>query len=164
MVAERAERLAPAMKEQQAEIEHRQKVVQSLSKQWGKEEFDAKASDLDDVMGGLMDRSGRAKPATDAIFDADDPKGVIEYLTDPDNADDAERIARLPAVRAGREIARIEAKLKEAKASAKLKPSNAARPIESVKGGGVPSGMPDPVNDPKGYRNWANAQERGARQ
>jgi hypothetical protein len=125
----------------------------------GKEEFDAKASDLDDAFGGLVDRSGRPKPATDAIFDADDVKGVIEYLTDPDNAQEAERIANLPATRAGREIARIEAKLAEAKKAAKPKPSAAAKPIEAVKGGGVPTGMPDPVKNPKGYIRWANQQD-----
>jgi hypothetical protein len=98
MVAERAEKLAPAVTEQRAVIEHRQGVVK-LAKEWGQEEFDAKASELDDVFGGLKDAQGRPKPATDAIFEADDPKAVIEYLTDPDNADEAERIARLPALR-----------------------------------------------------------------
>jgi hypothetical protein len=162
MVAEQAQQLAPSITEQQAEIERRHGVVSKLAKAWGQEEFDAKASELDEVFGGLADRSGKPKPATDAIFDADDPKAVIEYLTDPDNADEAERIARLPATRAGREIARIEAKLEEAKKNAKPRPSNAPRPIESVKGGGVPSGMPDPSNT-KAYIAWANAQERGAR-
>jgi hypothetical protein len=126
-------------------IEHRQGIVKALAKEWGQEEFDAKASELDEVFGGLADAQGRPKPATDAIFEADNPKAVIEYLTDPDNADEAERIARLPAVRAGREIARLEAKLEAEKAKAKPKPSNAPKPLEAVKGGGVPSGMPDPI-------------------
>jgi hypothetical protein len=162
MIAEQAKELAPAVKEQQAEVERRQGVIASLSKQWGKEEFDAKASELDDAFGGLVDRSGRPKPATDAIFDADDPKAVIEYLTDPDNAEEAERISRMPATQAGRAIAKLEVKLAEAKKNAKPQPSRAARPIESVKGGGVPSGMPDPSNT-KAYIAWANAQERAAR-
>jgi hypothetical protein len=156
MIAERATQLAPAVREQQAEIERRNGVIATLSKQWGKEEFDAKAADLDDVFGGLVDRSGRPKPATDAIFDADDPKAVIEYLTDPDNADEAERIARLPATRAGREIARIEAKLAEAKKNAKPQRSNAPRPIESAKGGSVNTSAPDPAKDPKGWIAWRN--------
>jgi hypothetical protein len=162
MVAERAERLAPAITEQRAVIEHRQGVVKALAKEWGQEEFDAKASELDDVFGGLADRSGKPKPATDAIFDADDPKAVIEYLTDPDNADEADRIARLPATLAGRAIAKLEAKLEAKAKEAKPRPSSAARPIEAVKGGGVPSGMPDPSNT-KAYIAWANAQERAAR-
>jgi hypothetical protein len=163
MVAEQAKQLAPTINEQKAVIEHRQGIVKALAKEWGQEEFDAKASELDDAFGGLADAQGRPKPATDAIFEADSPKAVIEYLTDPDNADEAERIAGLSAVRAGREIAKLELKLKEEAAKAKPKPSNAAKPIESVKGGGVPAGMPDPSNT-KAYIAWANAQERAARQ
>jgi hypothetical protein len=160
MIAEQATKLAPTVSEQAAEVERRSGIVKSLAKQWGQEEFDAKASELDEVFDGLADRSGRPKPATDAIFDADDPKAVIEYLTDPDNADEADRIARLPATQAGRAIAKLEAKLEAAKKEAKPKASNAARPIEAVKGGGVPKGVPDPVADPKAYRKWANEQER----
>lgn len=161
-IAERAKQLAPAVREQEAEIERRQGVIAALSKQWGKEEFDAKASELDDAFGGLVDRSGKPKPATDAIFDADDPKAVIEYLTDPDNAEEAERIARMQPTQAGRAIAKLELKLAEAKKNAKPQPSRAARPIESVKGGGVPNGMPDPSNT-KAWVRWANEQERSAR-
>jgi hypothetical protein len=134
MVAERAEKLAPAVKEQQAQQEHRQTVVASLAKQWGKEEFNAKAADLDEVMGGLTDRSGRPKPAIDAIFEADNPKGVIEYLTDPDNADEAERIASLSPIRAGRAVALLDAKLKAT--TDKPQPSKAAKPLEAVRGQG----------------------------
>ena len=102
------------------------------------------------------------KPATDAIFEADDPKAVIEFLTDPDNADEAERIARLSPLQAGKAIAKLEVKLAEDKAKAKPKASNAPRPIEAVRGGGVPKGMPDPSNT-KAYIAWANAQERAVR-
>jgi hypothetical protein len=162
MIAEQAQKLAPTISEQKAEIERRHGIVQSLAKTWGQEEFDAKASDLEAAFSGLADAQGRPKPATDAIFEADDPKAVIEYLTDPDNADEAERIAKLPAGRAGREILKLELKLKEEAAKAKPKPSNAAKPLEAVKGGGVPTGMPDPSNT-KAYIAWANAQERAAR-
>lgn len=162
LIAEQAKELAPTISEQRAEIERRQGVVKSLAKTWGQEEFDAKASELDEVFGGLSDASGRPKPATDAIFDADDPKAVIEYLTDPDNADEAERFARLPATRAGREIARIEAKLEAAKKAAKPQPSKAAKPIEAVKGAGVATGAPDPT-DTKAWIKWANEQERATR-
>ncbi len=162
MIAEQAKQLAPAVSEQQAEVERRKGVVDSLTKQGGKEEFDAKAADLDDAFGGLMDRSGKPKPATDAIFESDDPKAVIEYLTDPDNAEDARRLAAMNPVRAGREIARIEAELKAAKAAAKAKPkpSSAPRPVEPVKGGGVPTGAPDP-SDTKAWIAWRNRQEAG---
>lgn len=162
LIAEQAKELAPTISEQRAEIERRQGIVKSLAKTWGQEEFDAKASDLDEAFGGLSDASGRPKPATDAIFDADDPKAVIEYLTDPDNADEAERIARLPATRAGREIARIEAKLEAAKKAAKPQPSKAAQPLNPVKGAGVATGAPDPSNT-KAWIAWANEQEKAAR-
>ncbi len=46
MVAERAQKLAPALSEQRQEIERRQGIVQSLAKTWGQEEFDAKKAEL----------------------------------------------------------------------------------------------------------------------
>jgi hypothetical protein len=158
-VSEQAQRLAPEVTEQQAEVQRRQGVVASLAKDWGDEKFNTLAAELDEAFGGLTDRSGAPKPATDAIFEADDPKAVIEYLTDPDNADEAERIARLTPLQAGKAIAKLEVKLSEDKAKAKPKASNAPRPIEAVRGGGVPKGMPDPSNT-KAYIAWANAQER----
>lgn len=162
-IAEQAKQLAPAMKEQQAVADRRAGVVTSLSKEWGAEKFDAMASDLDDVFGGLTDRSGAPKPATDAIFESDNPKGLIEYLVDPDNADEAERIATMSPIQAGRAIARIEDKIAAAGKAAKPKPSNAAVPLETPRnGGGNASSMPDP-SDTKAYIAWANAQEKGAR-
>ena len=110
----------------------------------------------------MIDRSGRPTPVVEAIFAADEPKAVIEYLIDPDNADHADRIARMSAVQAGREISRLEDKLAAAKTKAKPQPSKAAVPLEAVKGGGVPKGMPDPSNT-KAYIEWANARERAAR-
>lgn len=159
-IAEQAQRLAPSMSEQNAEVQRRQGIVQALEKDWGGEKFNALASDLDEAFDGLADRSGKPKPATDAIFYADDPKAVIEYLTDPDNADEADRISKMTAVQAGRAVAKLEGKLEAEKSKAKPKPSNAAKPLEAVRGGGVPSGMPDPSNT-KAYIKWANEQDRG---
>jgi hypothetical protein len=161
-IAEQAQQLAPTMREQQAEAERRHGVVTSLAKEWGQEKFDEISSELDEALGGLMDRSGKPTPATDAIFHADDPKGVIEYLTDPDNADEAANIARMNPLLAGRAIAKIEQKIAASKSQAKPKPSNAPAPIEPARGGGVPNGMPDPSNT-KAYIAWANAQERAQR-
>jgi hypothetical protein len=161
-IAEQAQKLAPTMREQQAEAERRHGVVTSLTKEWGPEKFDNLSAELDDAFGGLVDRSGAPKPATDAIFEADSPKDVIEYLTDPDNADEAASISKMNALQAGRAIARIEQKIEAAKSNAKPKPSNAPAPIEPARGGGVPNGMPDPSNT-KAYIAWANAQERAQR-
>lgn len=161
-IAEQAQKLAPTMREQQAEAERRHGVVTSLAKEWGQEKFDNLSAELDDAFGGLVDRRGAPKPATDAIFEADNPKDVIEYLTDPDNADEAASLSSMSALQAGRAIARIEQKIEAAKSKAKPKPSNAPAPLEPVRGGGVHNGMPDP-SDTKAYIAWANAQEQAQR-
>ena len=57
---------------------------------------------------------------------------------------------------------KVEKAKPAAKTKAKPKASNAPRPIEAVRGGGVPKGMPDPSNT-KAYIAWANAQERAVR-
>lgn len=162
-IAEQAKQLAPALTQQQAVADRRQGIVTSLAKEWGDDKFNTLASELDDVFGGLADRSGMPKPATDAIFESDDPKGVIEYLTDPDNAEEAERISTMSPIQAGRAITRLEDKLKAAKGNSKPKPSNAAQPLEAPRNGaGKTSPMPDPSNT-KAYIAWANAQERAQR-
>ncbi|MFM2088273.1 MAG: hypothetical protein RLZZ237_3142 [Pseudomonadota bacterium] len=162
-IAEQAKQLAPALTQQQAVAEKRQGIVASLAKEWGAEKFDTLASDLDDVLGGLADRSGAPKPATDAIFESDNPKGLIEYLTDPDNADEAERIATMSAVQAGRAIARIEDKIAANGKAAKPQPSNAATPLEAPRNNSGKTGsMPDPSNT-KAYIAWANAQDQAKR-
>ena len=161
-IEERAQKLAPSMKDQHVEAERRQGVVTSLAKDWGTEKFNTMSSELDDAFGGLIDRSGAPKPATDAIFEADNPKAVIEFLTDPDNADEAERISKMTAGQAGRAIAKLEVKLEAEKSKAKPKPSNAPSPVEPARGGGVPNGAPNP-SDTKAWMSWANAQERAQR-
>jgi hypothetical protein len=134
LIAEQAQQLAPAVTEQRAVMEHRQAVVTKLAKDWGEQEFNAKAMDLDMAVGGLKDAQDRPKPVTDAIFEADDPKALIEYLIDPDNAAEAERLAGLPALRVGREIARIEAKLELAKKEAKPRPQQCRQAARSGQG------------------------------
>ena len=122
------------MQQQQAEIEHRRSVVQRLATEFG-DRFDAVAADLDDALGGLAD-NGQPKPVAAAIFESDDPRSLIEYLADPDNADEAANLGRMGAVQAGRAIARLESKLAAAKAQAKPQPSKAPAPIEPIRGQG----------------------------
>ena len=154
-----AEKLAPTLKEQNAEVERRQGVVQSLAKTWGQERFNELSSDLDDAFGGLADSSGQPKPAMEAVFESDEPAKVIEYLADPENAEEADRIARMSAIQAGKAIARLEDKLKADAAKAKPQPSKQPPPLESVRGqGGVPS-APDP-SDTKAWIRYRNEQER----
>lgn len=159
MVNERAAKIAPTIKQQQAEIEHRQGIVNGLAKEWGQEKFDAHASELDEAFGGLADASGKPKPATDAIFESEMPKALIEYLTDPDNADEAEALGRMSATQAGRTIAKIETKLSTKAAEAKPQRSNAATPIESTRGGGALNTAPD-AGDSK-FMDWKLKQLQG---
>lgn len=138
LIRKEAEKLAPTISQQKAEIERRSAVVTQLAKEWGQEKFDAFAQELDDAFGGLADSNGRPKPAADAIFESENPRALIEYLADPDNADEAEALGRMGAVQAGRAIARLEAKLEARKAEAKPQPSKAAAPLEPIRGqGGV---------------------------
>lgn len=136
LVDKEARKLAPQIKQQEAEIEHRRAVVDGLAKDLGQEKFDALASDLDDAFGGLTDDTNRPKPAVDAIFESDDAKALIEYLADPDHADEAEAIGRMGAVQAARAITKLEMKLAADKAKDKPQPSKAAAPIEPIRGTG----------------------------
>lgn len=162
LVQQEAMKLAPTISQQQAEIERRNAVVTQLAKEWGQQKFDAYAQELDDAFGGLADSSGKPKPAADAIFEAENPRALIEYLADPENADEAEAIGRMGAIQAGRAIAKLEAKLEAKKAEAKPQPSKAAAPIEPVRGGGQIKGAPDP-SDTKAWIRWRNEQEAKGR-
>lgn len=162
MVTAEAAKLAPTLKDQATEVERRQGVIQSLAKTWGQERFDELSSDLDDAFGGLTDSRGQPKPAIEAVFEADDPAKVIEFLADPENSDEAERIARLSPIQAGKAIAMLETKLKTAKAKDKPQPSKVPAPLEAVKAQGGASAAPDPSNT-KAWIAWRNAEERRSR-
>ncbi len=154
-----AAKLAPTIQSQQAEAERRTGVITSLAKTWGQEKFDAVSADLDEAFGGLTDRSGGIKPAMEAIFEADEPAKLIEYLADPDNYEEAERISKLGAVQAGKAIARLEAKLSAEKSAAKPNPkvSKAPAPLEAIRGVGGATAEPDEskMSDVQ----WAKYQE-----
>lgn len=143
LIDKEARTRAPTIAQQEAEFERRRGIVDSLAKEWGTEKFDALASDLDDAMEGLKDGQGRTKPAFEAILESDKPRALIEYLADPDHADEAKAIGRMGAVQAGRAIAKLETKLAETKATDKPQPSKAPAPIESARGNGnVSQAMP----------------------
>jgi len=80
-----------------------------------------------------------------AVAASEAPAELARYLIDPDNADEAERIARMSPVQAGRALARIEAKL-TAKPE-RPKASNAASPIEPVRGGAAGAADPSKLTD-----------------
>lgn len=97
------------------------------------------------------------------LFDADRqfavaaskaPAELARYLTDPDNTDEAERIAQMSPIRAGRALAEIEAKL-SAKPS-KPEPSKAPKPVDPVRGSASAGGAAPQTMDQ--YMAWANKQ------
>lgn len=153
----RAREIAPLIKERESEIEHRRSVVTRLEKTWGREKFDALASDLDDALGGLQDANGRPTAAVDAIFEAKNAAALIEYLADPDHADEAESLSRMSPVRAAMKVAELSASLAQT-AQAKPQASKASPPIEPIKAGGTSNSMPDP-SDVKAWIRWRNEQE-----
>lgn len=170
IVKAEAEKLAPTLSQQQAELQRRQGVIQSFEEKLGSERFAEVAQDLDDAFGGLKDGDGKPKAAMDAVFEADDPVKVVEWLADPVNHAEAQRISKLSATQAGKAIARLEVTFEaEAKAAADAKaaekakakpiPSKVPAPLEPVRGQGSVSTVPSPFN----YQAWAahqNALER----
>ena len=147
MIEQKAKELAPTIKaKEDGEAEIREKAI-SLRKTLG-DRFEELTGDLATV----FDHDRQM-----LVLDADNPAALIEYLTDPDNADEADRIARLPANRAAFAMARIEAKLAS---TPKPKPqiSKVAAPIEPVRGGGgSASGAPNP-SDTKAWIKWRMSQ------
>ena len=157
-----AERLAPTLADQRTEVARRQGVLSSLAKTWGQEKFDEVASDLDEAFGGLQNRSGSPKPAIEAVFEADDPVKVIEWLADPENADEAERISNLNATQAGRAIAKLEILISGQADKHKPKVSKAPPPLEAVRGQGrAAEGLSDDISvDEWRKRRTAEVQAR----
>ncbi len=160
MVIAEAKKLAPTLQEQATEAERKQSVVQSLTKTWGAEKFDEISTELDEIFSGLIDANGFPKPAVEAIFESDAPAKVLEYLTDPDNVDEAERISRMDAVRAGIAIAKLEARLSE-KPKPTQKASKAPAPLESLRGKGS-SGSSD-LNDDLSPNEWLERRNKQLR-
>ncbi len=119
----------------------------ALRKELG-EEFESTTEDL-----SLMLRDAKKQLA---VLRSEQPAALVRYMTDPDNAEEVERMARMDDFDYGRALARIEGRLETKKATDKPKPSNAAAPIEAARGGGVvQSAAP---TDMRQYMEWANKQ------
>lgn len=147
MVKAEAEKLAPTLKQQRDEIEHQRKTVQSLAKTLGPERF----SELTDELATIFDSRKQM-----FVLETEKPAAVLEYLTDPDNADEAEAIAGMSDFRAGKAIAAIESKLSAKQAEDKPQPSKAAAPLEPARGSGKTVGKVP--TDIRAYMEWANKQ------
>lgn len=127
-----------------SERENRQ-AVQRMAKALG-DDFKAVTNELAEII-----------PSADlqfAVADSESPAELARYLIDPDNADEAERIARMQPLQAGRALAKIEAKLSASKD--KPQPSKAPRPVEPVRGAGSASAAAPA--DMESYMAWANKQ------
>ena len=154
LVEKEARKLAPTITKQTAEIEQRSASVKSLVKELGPEKFQELTDDLAAVFDG-----GKQL----AILETDNPRALIEYLTDPENADEADRIAGMSDFRAGRALAAIESKIKAAADKAKPVPSKSGAPLEPLRSEAAhPTGMPDPSNV-SAYIKWSNARDAAAR-
>lgn len=127
LIAQEAKKLAPTISERQQEEAKRFVVATELAKEWGQEKF----TELTDDLAEVFDPEKQL-----AILEMDKPRELIEYLTDPDNAEEAKAIARMSAFKAGRAIDAIERKLSAARAQAKPQPSSAKPPIEPIRGQG----------------------------
>lgn len=152
LVRKEAERLAPDVSRERDRETNLRKAAAAVRSELGDDAFEEMTSDL----AGMFDATKQM-----AVLRTEKPADVIRYLTDPDNADEAEAIARMDDFDAGRALTRLELKLETAK-KAKPIPSKAPAPIEAVRGSGSITSAPDP-SDTKAYIKWANEQERRAR-
>jgi hypothetical protein len=148
MVLERAKQIAVQLAQDQSVEVQRRTTAQGIAKELGADKFETYTTEVDVAMGGMADENGHLKPATEAIFEVE-PKvaaGILEYLADPDNADEAEALGRMSALKAGIAIAKLETKVKalaeSRKAKDKPQPSDVPAPIERLKGSGQPASAP----------------------
>lgn len=153
---ERARQLAPTLARQALEVEQQAKTVESLQRSVGGPE---KFVELTNELAEVFDAQRQL-----AVLQAANPAALLKYLTDADNADEAEEIGRLDAISAGRRLAQIEAKLAAtSKADTAPKASKAPAPLEAIRGRGpAGNGMPPPSNA-AAWIAWRNAEERAGR-
>lgn len=146
MIEAEAKKLAPTIKGEAESVAKQREVVSGLVKAWGAETFQARTNDLAEVL---------APDKQMLVLDTDNPAALIEYLTDEDNADEAEAIGKMPIGRAGYALAKIAAKIEASKSEAKPKPSKAPQPLEAIRGNGGNTADSAP-SDIRAYMKWAN--------
>lgn len=136
--------------EAESERENRQAVAR-MAKALG-DDFQAVTNELAEIL-----------PSADlqfAVAASEAPAELARYLTDPDNAEEAERIARMSPLQAGRALARIEVKL--AQKPEKPEPSKAPKPVEPLRGFGTASKDPANMTD-KEFAAWRREQIKARR-
>lgn len=148
LIAAEAKRLAPQIQQQEADAEHRGRSVSALRLELGESKFRDLTDDLADIF---------PPEAQLAVLDVEQPRALMEYLTDPANEAEARGIARMDAVRQGIALARLESKLKAK--TPKPEPSKAPPPIERVRdAGGRFASEYSPNMSDKEYAEWRKRQ------
>lgn len=149
MIEAKAKELAPTIKTEAESVAKQREAVSGLVKAWGQEAFMERTNDLAEVL--ALDKQM-------LVLETDNPAALIEYLTDEDNAEEAEAIGKMPIGRAGYALAKIAAKIEAAKADTKPKASKAPAPIEAGRGqGGVPTGYHPNMTDAQ-FAAWRKSQ------
>lgn len=148
MSLERAKQLAPTLSRQALEVEQQTKVIKSLQQSLGGPE---KFVEITNELADVFDEQKQL-----AVLESDDPAALLKYLTDPDNAEEAEEIGKLGPIAAGRRLAKIEAKLSQP--TPKPQVSKTPDPLEPMRAKGAANGMPDPKNT-RAWMQWRNEQE-----
>jgi hypothetical protein len=153
-VTAEAKRIAPTLTKQALADEQAKKVVKSLQESVGGQD---KFMELTNELSEVFDAAKQL-----AVLDADDPAALLKYLTDPENADEAEEIGRLGDIAAGKRLARIEATLAATPKTPATQVSKAPAPIESIRGQGRPAtGLSDEISaDEWRRRRTAEVQAR----
>lgn len=141
------ERLVESRLASRTAIEQRRGVLASVSSELGQQRFDEVSARLEDAFDGFTTPDGQVKPAMEVLFRTKLQPAILEYLSDPMNADEAEAFARMDAVDAAFAVADLKSKLAAKKAEGKPRASKAPAPIEPIRGGGSSSALPSDSDD-----------------
>jgi hypothetical protein len=142
-----AEKLAPTINAEQSRQKQLQEAAAATRKELG-ERFEELTDDLAAVL---------PAPKQLRVLTAEKPAALIQYLTDPENAAEADALAGMDDFDFGRALSRLETKAYAAAATQQPQRSNAATPVEPTRGRGtIKSGPPA---DTKAYIKWANERE-----
>lgn len=132
LIEQEALKRAPTIAKQQARESQLRAAAVNLKQALGEDFYE-----LTDELGRVFNQ-----PRQLDVLQAENPADLVRYLTDPENADEADAIAAMTHFEAGRAIAKLESKLAAAKA--KPEASKAPAPIQPVRGSAkVTSGPQD---------------------
>ena len=147
LIQQQAERLAPEIAVAKARDEGTRTAAQKLRTELGSDRF----TELTDDLASIFDAKKQL-----AVLRSADPAGLLQYLTDIDNADEAGVIAGMDEFDTGAAFAAIALKIKAQK-SAKPEQSKAAPVIEPVKGQGAVTKDPSNMTDAE-FAAWRRRQ------